>query len=308
MTKVVILDSLFDSLDVEIETAAGLGASVERWDGDPLSLADADVVAHVRTVVDAGLIASMPNCRVIARFGTGLDTVDRVAAAAAGMQVVGVRDYCIPELSSQTLALAFALVRRVRETAGDLAATWSDVAARTRVARHEDVAVAGLGSIGRRVTAALIALGYRVTVATRHAADDAERLGAKVAPLDEALANADLILLHLALTDETRGVIDSRRLGLMRPGAILVNTARLSLLDEPAVANALDNRTLAGLGLDASLPLSSPLRRFADDPRVLITPHVGWYSETSALELRRRTIGDALRLVRPNDNLEVSKP
>jgi D-3-phosphoglycerate dehydrogenase / 2-oxoglutarate reductase len=306
--KVVVLDSLFRTLDVEAEAAAPLGGRVEAWSGDRAELASADVVAHVRTRVDAELIGAMRRCRVIARFGTGLDTVDLAAAEMAGISVLGVRDYCLPELASHTLLLAFALLRRLSETAGDLDLSWSGVAERTPVQRREEAVVVGFGSVGRRVAEALIALGYQVTVVTGHASKEALAAGAAVAPLDEALARGELVLMTCALTDETRGLIDEHRLAAMRPGAILVDTARLGLLDETAVAAALDAGTLGGLALDASLPATSPLRRFAGDARVLITPHIGWYSERSATELRRRTIAEALRLARQTDNLEVSTP
>ena len=304
--KVVVLDSLFRTLDVEAEAAAPLGGLVEAWSGVPAELANADVVAHVRTRVDAELIGAMRRCRVIARFGTGLDTVDLAAAERAGISVLGVRDYCLPELASHTLLLAFALLRRLRETEGQLDLGWDRVAERTPVQRAEEAVVVGFGSVGRRVAGALIALGYQVTVVTRHATEEALAAGATVAPLDEALARGELVLMTCALTDETRGLIDEGRLAAMRRGAILVDTARLGLLDEAAVAAALAAGALGGLGLDASLSATSPLRRFAADPRVLITPHIGWYSERSATELRRRTIAEALRLARQTDNLEVS--
>ena len=304
--KIVVLDSLFESLDLEREVAAQGGATLEGWDGEPASLAEADVVVHVRTRVDASLISSLHRCKVIARFGTGLDSVDTDAARAAGINVLGVRDYCLPELCTQTLALGFSLLRRVPATAGRLDAAWSDVAARSPLARSERVAVVGFGSAGRRVTAALLALGYRVTVVSAHAAAEAEALGAEVAELDDALARSELVFLHAALTEATRQLIDARRLALLPPGAILVDTARLGLLDEEAVAAALESGRLGGLGLDASLPTGSPLRRFAHDPRVLITPHLGWYSETSAAELRRRAIESALERARELEQLEVS--
>jgi phosphoglycerate dehydrogenase-like enzyme len=165
--------------------------------------------------------------------------------------------------------------------------------------------VVGYGSVGRRVTAALIALGYGVTVVTRRGGDDALATGAAVASFEEALEHGELVFLTCALTDETRGLIDERRLSAMSPEAILINTARLGLLDEAAVAAALDGGALGGLGLDASLPPTSPLRRFKSDPRVLITPHIGWYSERSASELRRRAIADAVRLAQGTATQEV---
>ncbi len=306
--KVVVLDSLYDSLDVEREAAELRSATLELWDGDPRSLADADVVAHIRTRVDAELISAMPRCRVIARFGTGVDTIDLAAAEAAGIAVVRVRDYCVPELPSHTLALAFTLVRRLAATANSLDTSWQEVAARTPISRYSTATVVGLGSVGRRVTAALLALGYTVFAVTRHAQEHARGLGADVVPLEDGLAAGEVVFLHSALDETTRNLVDERRLRLFRPHAILVNTARLGLMDEDAVAAALDEERLGGLAVDAELAATSPLRRFSGDPRVLITPHVGWYSEQSAAALRAATIDDALDAALAFEGREVPRP
>ena len=289
---VVVLDSLFESLDVEREVAARYGARVARVEDDPELLASADIVAHVRTRVDADLIKAMPSCRVIARFGTGLDTVDLEAAERAGIAVVGVRDYCVPELTSHTLALALTLTRRIRELDGREAG-WDEVAASTPFPAVRCAAVLGLGSIGTAVASALAAMGFDVLAVTSRPGA-ARAAGATPAALDEALEMSDLVLLHLALNEETAGLVDNRFLESMRPEAILVDTARLGLLDEHAVAAALDQGRLGGLALDAALPSGSPLTRFLDDRRVVVTPHVGWYSEASARALRERAIGGAL--------------
>jgi phosphoglycerate dehydrogenase-like enzyme len=126
--------------------------------------------------------------------------------------------------------------------------------------------------------------------------------------LEEGLAEGDLVFLHTSLDETTERLIDGDRLGRMRPGAILVNTARLGLIDEQAVADALDESRLGGLALDAKLAPSSPLLRFLADPRVLVTPHIGWYSEESASTLRTSAIVSALDLVAANEREEVSKP
>jgi D-3-phosphoglycerate dehydrogenase len=306
--KIVVLDSLFASLDLERDTAAARGATTELWDGRPSSLADAEIVAHVRTRIDSKLIAAMPCCRVIARFGTGVDTVDVAAAEAAGIEVVTVRDYCIPELPSHSIALAFALTRRLSETAGDLDASWTDVAARTPLARYTSATVIGLGSVGTRLTAALVALGYTVYAVTRHNAEMARSVGAEVVTLEDGLAAGEMVFLQPALDDTTRNLVDQRRLNLMREGALLINTARLGLIDEAAVAAALDEQRLGGLALDAKLHSASPLRRFVGDPRLLVTPHLGWYSEGSAATLRTDAINKALDIVSKRDKVEVRNP
>jgi D-3-phosphoglycerate dehydrogenase / 2-oxoglutarate reductase len=299
--KIVVLDSLFDSLDIEGEAAAAKGATIERWSGDPGSLGVADVVAHVRTPVDGALIASMKRCRVITRFGTGTDTVDLDAAEAAGITVVTVRDYCIPELCTHTLGLAFTLTRRLRETTDNLDASWRTVAATAPLSRHARAAVVGMGTIGSRIAAALKALDHEVVVVTG-AADRAEVAGVPTVTLEDALEFADLVFLHCALDTRTRGLIDDRRLALLRPTSILIDTARVGLLDEEAVARALEQQRLGGLGLDGHLAADSPLRRLGDDPRLLVTPHVGWYSDQSATALRRAAILNALERVREHDH------
>ena len=305
MTKVLILDSLFESLDVESEAARSRAATVERWDGDSQSLASAEIVAHVRTRLDADFIAAMPQCRVIARFGTGLDTVDAAAASAAGITVVSVRDYCIPELPTHTLALAFALVRRLGETAGIVDSGWDEVAAQTPISRYGRATVVGVGSMGRRVVAALSALGYTVSAVTEHGREEAQSAGAEVVPLEAGLASADIVFLHAALDETTRALIDERRLNVMRPGAIVVNTARIALLDEAAVATALEDGRLGGLALDAKLDPGSPLRRLLGSPRLLVTPHIGWYSDDAATALRAAAITNALEAAVAHERPEV---
>jgi phosphoglycerate dehydrogenase-like enzyme len=166
--------------------------------------------------------------------------------------------------------------------------------------------VIGIGSAGRRVAAALAALGYDVTAVTRHAQAEVEQAGWRLAALDDALPSADLIFLHAALDDSTRGMIDVRRLELVKPGAIQIDTARLGLIDEEAVAAALDAGRLGGLALDAMLDPTSPLRRFAGDRRVIVTPHLGWYSGESAAALRAAAVGDALD--RARERQEVRTP
>jgi D-3-phosphoglycerate dehydrogenase len=288
MTEVVVLDSLFDELDVEREAARTRDADLVRWDGELASLANAEAVLHVRTRVDAALIAAMPRCRAIGRFGSGVDTVDVDAARRAAIEVVVVRDYCIPELPTHTLALAFALQRRLFEIAGSTV-SWNDVARDTPLRRRACVAVVGLGSVGSRIATAMQALGYRVLAVTR-TAELAAAVGLASTPLDEALGEADLIFLQTSLDESTRGLLSTERVARLKRDAVVVNTARLALIDEDAMATALHEHRVGGLALDAALPADSPLIEFRDDPRVLVSPHVGWYSEEAAAELRARAV------------------
>jgi D-3-phosphoglycerate dehydrogenase len=290
--QMLILDSLFDDLDVERSAASARGWEMQRWDGSAAPLANADAVVHVRTRVDRELIAKLTRCRVIGRFGVGLDSVDQPAAAQYGIAVVNVRDYCIPEMTAHTLALTFALERRLNgwRNADWLDTDWQTFAKARPIKGRTRVAVVGFGSIGSAVASALRDLAYDVVAVTARGRATAERIGLPVLSIENSLATADFVLLHAALGPTTANLIDRRRLALLQPGAILINTARLGLIDQNAVAEALASERLGGLGLDARLEPESPLRQFANDSRVLITPHVGWFSERSARALRERAI------------------
>ena len=289
---ILVLDSLFKDLDVERASATARSWEIRRWDGSPAELGEADAVVHVRTQVDQTLIDRLTRCRVIGRFGVGLDSVDQQAAASRGIAVVNVRDYCIPEMTAHTLALAFSLERRLNGWRNEkwIDADWQTFALERRVAGRTRAVVIGLGSIGTAVAGALRDLTYDVVAVTTRGRETAERMGLPIVPLDAGLLSADFLFLHAALEPATANLIDRRGLSMLPAGAILVNTARLGLINQGAVADALGSDRLSGLGIDARLEADSPLRRFSDDPRVLITPHVGWYSERSARVLRERTI------------------
>lgn len=289
---IIVLDSLFKDLDVERTAATARSWEVRRWDGSPAELGEADAVVHVRTRIDRTLLDRLTRCRVIGRFGVGLDSVDQPAAAAHGMAVVNVRDYCIPEMTAHTLALAFSLERRLNAWRNEkwIDADWQTFALERRVDGRTRAVIIGLGSIGTAVAGALRDLTYDVVTVTTRGLETAERMGLPVVPLEAGLLSADFLFLHAALEPATANLIDRRGLSMLPAGAILVNTARLGLINQGAVADALGSDRLGGLGIDARLEADSPLRRFSDDPRVLITPHVGWYSERSARVLRERTI------------------
>ena len=295
--RLVVLDPLFPDLDLERSIAEARGWSLTSWDGDPASLEGARALVHVRTPVDRALMERVSGLRVVGRYGTGLDSVDLEAASDLGIVAVGIRDYCVPELTSHTLGLAFALDRRITAAAsGRLGpdVTWHAVSAEQPIPGRTTATVVGFGTIGRAVSRALLACGLAVRVVTRHGADDARAVGASPVSLDEGLADAGFVFLHTALSAETAGLIDASRIARMSTDAILVDTARLGLIDERAVADALSSGRLAGVALDARLATDSPLRALLGDPRLLVTPHIGWYSERSAVELRRRTIEETI--------------
>jgi D-3-phosphoglycerate dehydrogenase len=289
----LVVDSLLDD-DLTVETAASheLGWELRRWSGDPQDLGTADAIVHVRTVIDRDLISHLTRCRVVGRFGTGVDTVDPAAAEAARLAVVNVRDYCTAELANHTLGLGLTLVQQLGPQHDNIEWQrhgWQEYIAQNRRTGDTNALVIGLGAVGRHLAESIVTLGWHTMVSSRRADVPLDPRMSAVS-LSQGLSRADIVFVQRELGPATYGFFNQELIGCLRPGAILVNTARVALLDESAVASAIQDGTLGGLGLDAWLASDSPLTAILGHPHVLVTPHIGWYSERSLHELRRRTV------------------
>jgi D-3-phosphoglycerate dehydrogenase len=200
--------------------------------------------------------------------------------------------YCIEEVASHTLAFILCFARGI--VAYDRAVhdgAWTPIASYPTARRPADttVAVVGMGRIGARVATLASACGFRVVAHDPFVPGERIALtGARPVPLEEALTTGDIVTLHLPLTDDTRHLVDARALASMGSSTVLVNTCRGELVDEDALATALETGVIAGAGLDVfrrePLPESSPLRRL---PNVLLTPHAAWYSPAALRDLPR---------------------
>jgi len=245
--------------------------------------------------VGARALARANGLAAIVRYGVGLDNVDVRAAEAAGIAVAAVPDYCVDEVADHTLALLLAVERGiVTLAAGATAGAWDFRAAgRVRRLRGRTLALVGFGRIARAVAERARGFGFRV-VAFDPAVPDAA-----VPTLDELLRQADVLSVHVPLREATRGLIGARELELLPAGAVVLNTSRGGIVDEEALAAALAAGRLRGAGLDVLAeepPLPDhPLRSLSN---VVLTPHAGWFSETSILELRRKAVETVLELAR----------
>jgi D-3-phosphoglycerate dehydrogenase / 2-oxoglutarate reductase len=279
-------------------------------------LTEEDLIAHGRDVaailtldepLTARVIASLERCRVISRFGIGVDKVDLDAATAAGIVVTNVPDYCVDEASDHALALLLAVERRipaldaaVRRGRWDTAA----VAGPVRRLRGRRAGVVGFGRIGARYARKAAALGLDVCAHDPYVkAAEIESAGAQPLPLDELLASSDVVSLHVPLTADTLHLLDRRRIFSMRQGAVLVNTSRGGLVDEAALVEALVEGRLGGAGLDVferePPGMDHPLLAL---PNVVVTSHSSHYSLESAAEVRDRAfrnVADVLAGRRP---------
>lgn len=246
--------------------------------------------------IPASVLDLNPSLKCVARCGVGLDNIDVAAATRLGIPVVHAPESSTQSVAEHALSLAFALARHLgRLDRVVKAGNWGiRDGFRAVELSGKTLGVVGLGRIGRRTAEMGQALGMRV-VTWSPRSRDARFL---TLPLEELLAAADVVSLHLALTPETRGLIGQEALGRMKPGAILVNTARGALIDEPALAGALASGRLAGAGLDVLTeeppPPDHPLLRMEN---VLITPHSAGLTDTAYRRMCVETVEQVLRIL-----------
>jgi D-3-phosphoglycerate dehydrogenase / 2-oxoglutarate reductase len=272
----------------------GLGVDVVRgsppWTGD-------DVVALLLGT-DVGVreedLDALPALRVVATCSVGFDHVPVEAAAARGVWVCNVPDYCVEEVADHSLALVLALLRGVVELDRSVrAGGWDHTASgELRRIRGTRLGLVGFGRIGRALAERAAALGFEVW-ATDPFVEDASLAAAGVRPaaLDELLGACEAVSLHLPLTPATDGLIGETELARMRPGAVLVDTARAQLVDLDALVTALDEGRLGGAALDV-LPVEPPTSEHPapQAPRLVVNPHAAWYSAEAEEAVYRRSV------------------
>src|SRR5215471_18042152 len=293
---VAVADSVFPNLDPAREVLSSIGADLQlapepTRDAILRVAAPADALLVTYAKITADMIAEMRRCRIISRFGIGVDNVDLDAATAAGIVVTKVPDYCIDEVSDHAMALLLALVRKVPSSNAQVhAGRWEmkGVVPIHRL-RGRILGLVGFGRIPQLVAPKAKAFGLRVIVHDPFVqADVIARERVDQVDFDELLSESDYVSIHTPLLPETRNLFSTETLGKMKPGAYLINTARGPIVDEQALARALDAGQLAGAALDVmptEPPAGSPL---LGRDNVIITPHTSFYSEESLLELQRK--------------------
>jgi glyoxylate reductase len=244
------------------------------------ALADADALLPLLSVqVDEALFAAAPRLRIVANYAVGYDNVDVAAATRRGVVVTNTPGVLTEATADLTLALLLAAARRVPEGL-DLArsgrwAGWRPEELLGRDLHGARLGLLGLGRIGRAVAARARAFGLEVTYAQPRAVPAEVAEGARHVPLAELLADSDFVSLHCPLDATTRHLIDDAAISCMKPTAILINTARGPIVDEEALADALDTGRLFAAGLDVyeREPLIS--ERLRRHPRAVVLPHLG---------------------------------
>ncbi|MBO0869256.1 MAG: C-terminal binding protein [Micromonosporaceae bacterium] len=305
MPDVVVTDQAFGGVEREQAVAAAHGctfaAHQARTEDEVL-----DVVAGARIVfvnfapITAKVLGVLAPGAVVIRYGIGYDNVDLVAARQRGVAVCNVPDYGAEAVADHTVAMLLASLRRlVGFTTAIRDSGWVEPVALGSITGfdHATVGLIGTGRVGRAVIARLRPFGFRIVAHDPLLGEEQiESLGATPVSLDRLLAEADAVTLHAPLTSSTRHLIDSDTLARIKPGAVIVNTARGALIDESALVEALSSGRVGAAALDVferePLPPDAPLRAAAN---VILTPHAAFFSDTSLANLQRLAAEEADR-------------
>lgn len=303
--KVVLTDYVWESLDVEKRTLEGLADLVALKTKTPDEFlgeaADCDALLNTYAgPITAEAMSRMPKCRIIARYGIGVDTIDIEAATQAGIIVTNNPTYCIEEVAEHTMALLLSAARKVafydRLVRGG---RWEVPPGKpiSRIA-GSTLGLVGFGNIARRVAVCAASLGMRVLYSDPFVNDGQFDAPGKKTDVNTLLADSDFVSLHPPLTPQTRKMINDDAFSRMKPNAILINCSRGPVIDTDALVRALDAKKIAGCALDTTdpepLPNPHPLR---GRENVIINPHAAWYSEDAMKGLQAGAPGEVRRVL-----------
>jgi D-3-phosphoglycerate dehydrogenase len=303
---IAVTDSVFPSLDPakaalarvdpDIRMAKSAGAD------DILSVArEADAILVTYAKLPGELLRQLERCKVIGRFGLGVDNIDIKTAVELGITVTYVPDYCMAEVSDHAMALILALARKVPfSNALVQGGRWEMPAvAPLRRLAGQVLGLIGFGHIPRALVPKAKAFGLTVVAHDPYVSPDVlAALGVAGVSFDDLLARSDFISVHAPLTPQTRGLVNAAAFARMKPGALIVNTARGPLIDETALIAALDSGHLGGAALDvvATEPLAKDSPLLHRD-NVILTPHTAFYSVEALNELQTKCASDVARVL-----------
>lgn len=303
--KIVITDYRFPDVEQErraVEAAGGTLVAGQAVNEEQVAelCRDADGVLNARAPVTRRAIAAMERCRIIVRYGIGVDTIDVPAATERGIYVANVPDYCLDEVSDHALALLMMLSRQMIP---GMALAREDTWAVAKMPplqrlRGQTCGLFGCGRIGSLLAGKVSALGMSVIVHDPYLSEGrAREMGAERVSFDDLLARADFISLHAPLTEETRHIFGAAAFARMKKNASVINTARGGLIDEAALIAALDAGRIFGAGLDvvesetAVTPVRTALTRHH---KIVVTAHTAWLSQQARALLQLRAIEQVL--------------
>lgn len=248
----------------------------------------ADAILVREALITEDMINCLERCKVIVRYGVGTDNIDKASASKKELFVANVPDYGTEEVSDHALALLLSVSRRIVTRTRDVRKGKWNIGASEKIYsfREKTIGIIGFGRIGQAFLKKALPLGF-TNVLIYDPWTHEEHAGVQKVDLDTLCRNADVISLHTPLTSETHHLINREVLDIMKPNAILINSSRGGLIDENALFHAINEEKIFGAGLDVlekePPQLDNPLLSL---DQVIITDHMGWYSENSITNLR----------------------
>jgi D-3-phosphoglycerate dehydrogenase / 2-oxoglutarate reductase len=314
--KVVLTDHAFESVEVEKKILEGLAELVVLQGKKPEEVVaqaqDCDALLNTYWgPITAEVMARMPKCRIIARYGIGVDTIDLDAATAAGIIVTNNPTYCIEEVAEHAMTLLLAGARKVALYDRLVRGGRWEVPPGKPIFRlaGSTIGLVGFGNIARKVAVRAAAFDMHVLFFDPFIRQGQYDIPGKKVELDELLRTSDFISLHPPLIPQTRKMINDDAFSRMKPTALLINCSRGPVVDTDALVRALDTKKIAGCALDTvdpePLPSAHPLR---GRENVIITPHTAWYSEQALVGLQAGAPNEVRRVLQGEWPVNVVNP
>jgi D-3-phosphoglycerate dehydrogenase / 2-oxoglutarate reductase len=303
---IAVTDSVFPSLDPAMAALARIDPEMRMAKSpaaaDILEVArDADAILVTYAKLTGDLLRQLTRCKAIGRFGLGVDNIDLPAAAEKGITVTYVPDYCLHEVSDHAMALLLALARKIPFSNRLVQSGRWEMPAVVPIHRLRGrvLGLVGFGNIPREVAPKAQAFGMKVVAHDPYVpAETIKSLGVEGVTFDRLLQMSDYVSIHAPLLPATRGLFNADVFAKMKKGALLVNTARGPLVDEPALVAALESGQLGGAALDvvASEPLAKDSPLLGRD-NLILSPHTGFYSVEALNELQTKCASDVARVL-----------
>lgn len=262
--------------------------------------ADADGLIIMYAPMTRRVMEQLPRCKIIARYGVGVDTIDLKAAAELGIIVSNVPDYGTHEVSDHALAMMLCMTRKVAFASSLVKNGQWDFRLMHPIHRHQvqTIGIIGIGRIGGAMAHKTHALGMKIIAHDPYIAADKIPDYVEMVSLEDLLHRSDVVSVHCPLNDSTRYLLDDTQLRRMKPSAYLINTARGSIIDEAALDKLLEEKKLAGAALDVlSAEPGTPAHPLFKHDNFLCSPHMAWHSEESAQELKRKAAEEVRRVL-----------
>lgn len=305
--RILITDYAWPDLEIEREVLAAVdGELIVAGAGSPQEIIarapQADAILTCWKNVPAEALDAAPNCRIVSRYGIGLDNIPIARATELGMLVTNVPDFCLEEVSDHVMALLLATARQLLPLARSPENSgWTrDTPRPIPRLRGQTLGLVGFGNIARALAPKALGFGLRVLAYTPRLREEDAPAGVAVTnDLDALLSASDYISIHCPLTEETDRIIDAAALARMKPTALLINTSRGGVVDERALIAALERGEIGGAALD----VTDPEPPAADNPllaleNVIVTPHAAFSSVAATAELARKAAENVVSVLR----------